>query len=366
MKRVLMVDDEEDLVWTTGRQVQRARPELAFDGVTDPREALRRIEARCPDLLITDIRMPQMSGLELLLEARRTNPQLPVIVVTAHGNAQMRTQVQRANAVQYMEKPFTFEALFEAIDRGLNRATGFSGAISLPLLPDLIQMYALSRMTGALRIARDALVGALWFDCGEIVHAACGETIGPDAFNELLGWDGGTFSMEAAAQAPMRSIQASWQELLIEGHRLLDESRRDPREADHGAHARASFAESAAQLWQDTVADAGDAQFAARAVVIEVESGRAVVVRGDGEPSAWTGVATAILDAVAGAAPGSASGSLEWVGAGAAAGAVWNARAGIALIVCEELASTMAAPRFRSAFARWSELAQTALERRVR
>ena len=138
--RVLMVDDEEDLVWTTGRQARRERPDLDVEGVTDPHEALARIRERCPDLLITDVRMPQMSGLELLLAARQVCPQLPVIVVTAHGNTQVRTEVQRAHAVQYLEKPFSFQALFAAVDRALARPTGFSGAISLPMLPDLVQM----------------------------------------------------------------------------------------------------------------------------------------------------------------------------------------------------------------------------------
>lgn len=100
---------------------------------------------------------------------------------------------------------------------------GFSGAISLPLLPDLIQIYTVSMADGALTIRRGTQAGTIWFEQGAMVHAVCGELTGEDAVYRLLRWHDGQFSLDQGAKAPLRSITASWQKVLMEGCRRLDE-----------------------------------------------------------------------------------------------------------------------------------------------
>lgn len=104
------------------------------------------------------------------------------------------------------------------------RPEGFSGEISLPLLPDLIQIYTVSMATGALTIRSGSERGTIWFDRGEIVHAVCGEERGERAVYEMLHWNDGVFALDSGARAPERTISASWQNVLMEGCRLLDES----------------------------------------------------------------------------------------------------------------------------------------------
>jgi len=109
----------------------------------------------------------------------------------------------------------------------LRGGEGFSGAISLPLLPDLIQIYTVSLADGALSIRRGTDTGTIWFERGDMTHAACGDITGENAVYELLQWQSGYFSFDADARPPMRSITASWQTLLMEGCRRLDESASD-------------------------------------------------------------------------------------------------------------------------------------------
>jgi Domain of unknown function (DUF4388) len=105
----------------------------------------------------------------------------------------------------------------------LSASPGFSGAISLPLLPDLIQIYTVSMADGALTIRRGVQTGTIWFDHGTMVHAACGELTGEEAVYRLIQWHDGQFSFDHGAKAPLRSITASWQKVLMEGCRRLDE-----------------------------------------------------------------------------------------------------------------------------------------------
>jgi hypothetical protein len=106
----------------------------------------------------------------------------------------------------------------------LTRATGFSGAISLPLLPDLIQIYTTSMASGALTIRRGTQSGTIWFDRGAMVHAVCGTVTGEEAVYRLLEWHDGQFTLDGGGVAPSTSITASWQEVLMEGCRRLDEA----------------------------------------------------------------------------------------------------------------------------------------------
>lgn len=223
--RVLMVDDEESLVWSLGRQFQHELPAWSFEGFSDPFVALERIRAAPPDVLVTDIRMPKMSGTELLVAARAVSPTLPAIVVTAYGTSEVLAAVQIRSNVEFLEKPVQFATLIERIRRLLTKGGGFSGPISLPLLPDLLQIYTLSMANGALTVRKGADLGTVWFERGEIVDAICGDQRGADAVYALLTWEGGSFSLDQHSVSNERTIHQNWQGLLLEGCRRLDESR---------------------------------------------------------------------------------------------------------------------------------------------
>ena len=106
----------------------------------------------------------------------------------------------------------------------LSRPEGFSGAISLPLLPDLIQIYTVSLANGALTIRRGTERGTIWFEHGQMVHAECSGIHGEEAVYRMLQWHNGQFFLDAGARSSVHSITASWQTVLMEGCRRLDEN----------------------------------------------------------------------------------------------------------------------------------------------
>jgi len=82
-------------------------------------EALARLEAQSFALMLCDVAMPGMSGIELLEEARRAWPDLPVIMISAHGELEMAVPAVRAGAYDYLLKPIDEERLFHTIDQAL-------------------------------------------------------------------------------------------------------------------------------------------------------------------------------------------------------------------------------------------------------
>ena len=122
---VYLVDDNEGfrdstawLLETAGFQVQ------AFAGGAEFLEAYAADQdaAGADRCLISDIRMPEMSGLQLQEELLRRNIQLPLIFVTAHGDVPLAVEAMRKGAVNFLEKPFGDETLIEAVRLALRKA----------------------------------------------------------------------------------------------------------------------------------------------------------------------------------------------------------------------------------------------------
>lgn len=228
-KRIVLVDDEDDLVWSLASALLRALGrDVELKATSDASEALALVDEGPCSLLITDVRMPRIDGMELLVRARRRHPGLPAVVMTSFSSEALKQKAIGFGSVVYVEKPFELARFVQIVTDLLGRRpAGFSGAMSLEGLPDLVQLFAISGTTGALKIARSGSSGAIWFDRGGVVHAEQGALSGALAFYEILGWVDGEFSMDRRSEPPTRTITVSVMELLMEAARLQDESERE-------------------------------------------------------------------------------------------------------------------------------------------
>jgi putative PEP-CTERM system response regulator len=117
--RILVVDDEPDMVETVARILTRLGHESVT--ATDGRAALAALEREQPDLVLTDLRMPGMDGLEVLKEVKRVIPQAPVVLFTAHATIETAVEAIKAGAFDYITKPFTADQLQVVIERALTQ-----------------------------------------------------------------------------------------------------------------------------------------------------------------------------------------------------------------------------------------------------
>jgi len=115
--RVLVVEDDPHVL--LGCQQALALEDIDSDGVASAEEALRRVGADFPGIVISDIRLPGMDGLQLLARLREKDAQLPVVLITGHGDIAMAVQAMRDGAYDFMEKPFAPERLVDVARRAL-------------------------------------------------------------------------------------------------------------------------------------------------------------------------------------------------------------------------------------------------------
>ena len=111
--KVLLVDDEEIVHLTLGDYLTDCGH--VVDKALDGAQALRSIEAADHDLVIADVRMPGLDGLTLLERVRDKNSELPVIMITGHGDVDMQDEAVRMGATGFLLKPIKLLQLDELI-----------------------------------------------------------------------------------------------------------------------------------------------------------------------------------------------------------------------------------------------------------
>jgi len=122
VSRLLVVDDDIQMLSALGEALRRKGHivETASNGI----DAASKLENAAVQAVITDLRMPGMDGLELLHHVRRTKPALPVIVLSAHGTVPTAVDAIKAGASDFLQKPFSHEALDEVLNKHV--VAGFS------------------------------------------------------------------------------------------------------------------------------------------------------------------------------------------------------------------------------------------------
>ncbi len=116
---ILFVDDEEHLRLAAGQALMLA--DLSPVLCDTPGAALAHISREFQGILVTDIRMPVMDGLTLMGEALKRDPDLPVILVTGHGDVDLAVQSMKEGAYDFLEKPYAPARLIEAVGRALDK-----------------------------------------------------------------------------------------------------------------------------------------------------------------------------------------------------------------------------------------------------
>ncbi|EPC00188.1 C4-dicarboxylate ABC transporter [Litchfieldella anticariensis FP35 = DSM 16096] len=116
---VLIIDDEEHLRITASQTLELAG--YTPQALISAEAALERLTPDFPGVLVSDIRMPGMDGMTLLREVRRRDPDLPVILITGHGDISTAVEAMREGAWDFLEKPFAGERLVEMVRRGIEK-----------------------------------------------------------------------------------------------------------------------------------------------------------------------------------------------------------------------------------------------------
>lgn len=214
-KSILIVDDEEDLTWSISRSLRKHDDIFEVSCVNSGDDALSVLQNRQMDLVISDIRMPQVDGFELIQHIRARYPRSQIIIMTAYGSSEIQDQVNALGTIYYIEKPFEIRYLRKLIYEALAISDeGFEGLLVSSRIHDMIEFNCQTGRTHALRVSSGRGKGVIYFSRGEIIHAECGELVGENALYDILDWEKVDCSVVPSAISRRQTIRRRWQSLL--------------------------------------------------------------------------------------------------------------------------------------------------------
>ncbi len=117
---IFVVDDNSSMLEVVSLILKSAK--FDYTCFTNANDCLQQLRKQKCHLLITDVRMPRKDGIDLVIEAKRIAPWLPVLVMTSYGNIPMSVQAVKAGAFDFIEKPLEIESFLAAVDSALKQS----------------------------------------------------------------------------------------------------------------------------------------------------------------------------------------------------------------------------------------------------
>lgn len=269
--KILILDDEADWLVMCREVLAQLPSKPEIRAASTGAHAVAQLDAEPFRLLICDLKMPRIDGLQVLAIVRRRFPDLRTVVLTGLEDEEFRSRAYALGVDLFWLKSDMQQNMKMFLDcleslLGRDMTGGFRGIQNKSLM-DIIQMECLSRNSTMLRLTRGPLVAKIWINDGELVDAEVQGAHGETAFRKILSWRSGTFENLPAEPNHERTIQKSVNMLLLESAQSMDESAEQQTEVmEKTAHRRT--------VWRISLLTREGAEFV-------------VAVPPEGEPEAW-------------------------------------------------------------------------------
>jgi len=227
--KILLLDDDQDFLDLYREMLSQhlaCLPEVRV--AASGGRALAMLESEPFNLMVVDLNMPKMDGLQVISVARRKYPEMKLVVLTGLREEQFRTRAYAMGVDQYWLKPETDQEMglfIESIDSLVSREAsgGFRGVQSKSMV-DIIQLECLSQTSVTVKVTNGTVEGKIWIQNGEVIDAEAVNLTAEPAFQRILGWKTGSFEILPADTTRTRTIFTSYQGLLLDTAQAMDEA----------------------------------------------------------------------------------------------------------------------------------------------
>ncbi len=197
--KILAIDDEDIVL----QSVRRVLADFEVDLASSGRQGLEWALSREYDLVLTDIRMPELGGMRILRDIKRSKPSLPVVIFTGYATVQSAVQAMKLGAADYLEKPFTPDLLLATVGKALEQARA-----RVPEPQEVVHRQEVIRVLE--RAATDsAFVSSLFYHGADALEDY--ELTGPEKLAILTG----DIQWLESQLGPLSAVQKRWLETRL-------------------------------------------------------------------------------------------------------------------------------------------------------
>ena len=233
--RILVLEPDEQLASAITSALHQAAPDALVELTHNLEEAQKIVLGVKPDLFILDVDAAPDLGQDFLYDLRTSHPNARAIILTGAHLPEQREHVSSLGAIHFLEKPLAESDFVDLVERLLQpqaeASEKFEGTLRDLQFTDIIQLKCMSGATSVLEFTGPKGEKArVFFEKGQVRHATGPGHQGLAAFNEIVGWKGGTVSEVMTAEPSPQTIDMDWQHLLIQAVRQADEEAARPAE----------------------------------------------------------------------------------------------------------------------------------------
>jgi len=233
-KTILIVDDDMDFLRCVENFINVYVEQIDVLTASDGREALQILREKRVDLLVTDIRMPMMDGIELLNHLRLIHQNIPAIVMTGFNTPENHKRLAAIGQFDIFEKTMKLKTLGEKILHIINRNS--KDYVRGVTLENLLQMIQIEQKSCTLKVRSKDKVGYLYLKDGKLVNAKNSGIEGEEAAVKIISWVSAETEMQDNCQTQTK-IQTSLMHILLKATQFKDENATSLAHADWLAEA---------------------------------------------------------------------------------------------------------------------------------
>jgi len=226
MYKVLIVEDNAVLIKYISIRLLEYKDEFEILIASNGREAIEILEKTAISLVVTDLKMPKMDGLALLAFMNRNFPQVPCIVVTAHGTPEIKRRIRNV-VLKYIEKPIKADDLGKTIRKalGIKDIRDIDDSIRVISVANYLQLIEIEQKTCLIEVKSvNNPKGLFYFNKGVLYDAAIGKLRGIDAALKLILFESSKISFKKLPQKKIKQrIHTDLSDLVLQAMRLNKE-----------------------------------------------------------------------------------------------------------------------------------------------
>ena len=225
IKNVLLVDDDTEMIHALKEGFKRYQESFEVLLAEDGLKAVESLKKNIISLVVTDLKMPNMDGFELLAHIMEHYPDIPVIIITGYSTPEMENLARKGGAVGYIAKPFLIENLARQILKTLRKESE-GGALHNVSSGIFLQLIEMEQKTCTIRLEEktSGKKGILFFNEGQLLDARVNNLQGEAAAHEIFSWDAVNLSIQDGCALKENKIKSELQPLILEAMRRKDES----------------------------------------------------------------------------------------------------------------------------------------------
>jgi len=222
-KKLLLVDDEKFFLEGLQDGLKEFDDKFTTDICFSVDEAKKLQKKNIYDLIVSDIRMPKRSGLDLFIYLKKRKFKGGFIAMTAYGTEDLLANIRELGGLDVIMKPFNLEWFKDKILEYFSDP-GVSGTIESIDLTSLLQMVNLEKKSVTVRIEHKDKTGFIYFENGEIIHAEYNEFEGLEAAKYIISMNKGKFSISKNGEVVPKSIDVPFVALMMDSLKFNDEN----------------------------------------------------------------------------------------------------------------------------------------------